>query len=120
MIHLNEKEVLQKIQSRIGSSVKFKYPNGSRRRGILVDRVVEVGSASINSEGNDYYNVIDWIKFPDDDEHNIRLGYYIYSNEKGLRWGSQTTLCEPESLIAALFKKGAKKQWFHTVLPKKM
>ena len=113
---MNEMEIIKRIRSRIGEEVNFTYPDGSLRKGELLDRVVEIGSTSIHSEGKDYFNVIDLIKFPDDDEKNIRFGYYIYDDEKGLRWGSQTTLCEPASLIHDLFKKARSKKWFLNVI----
>ena len=112
---MNNDEILKQILSKIGDDVNFTYPEGSKRIGKLVDRVVEIGSTSIHSEGKDYYNVFDLIKFPDDDEENIRFGYYIYDDVNGLRWGSQTTLCEPVSLIRDLFLKAHKRDWFSTL-----
>lgn len=115
---MNENEIMKRILDKIGDNVYFRYPDGSDRIGILLDRVVEIGSASIHSEGKDYYNVVDLIKFPDDDEENVRFGYYIYDDEKGLRWGSQTTLCEPVSIIRDLFIKAYTKDWFSKLFSK--
>lgn len=112
---MKENEIKRKILSRIDHSVNFTFPEGHKRKGKLTDRVVEIGSKSKSVEGKTYYNVIDLIEFPGR-EPNIRFGYYIYSKEKGLRWGSQTTLCEPQSLISALLKKGLSKDWFKNIL----
>ena len=74
---MNENEILKRISSKIEYNVNFTYPDDSERIRILEDRVVEIGSTSIHSEGKDYYNIVDLIKFPDDDEANIKFGYYI-------------------------------------------
>ena len=114
MKEMKEKEIIEKIRSRIGKSVDFTYPNGRKLIGTLKDRVV-VGGMSATSRKKFYYDVIDLIEFEDGEDH-IRFGYYIYDDEKGLRWGSQTTLTEPKSVIVELFKKAYEKRWFKELI----
>ena len=111
-----ENEVIQKILSRIGKRVSFQYPeNEGQKNGRLKDRVVMVSSPG--AEGVPYWDVIDLIEFPNEDEPLwIRVGYYRKPKDH-LVWGSQTTITEPIAIWKDLFVKAAReKPWFRKFL----
>ena len=109
------KECYDKILKKIDKPVRFKYPDGRRMNGRLIDRVV-MHTKSI-SEMKDFFDVVDFIKFDVGSKQKdaIRFGYYIYENGK-LKWGSQTTLTEEKSELLRLFKKATEKEWFNSII----
>jgi hypothetical protein len=106
---------LQKILSRIGESVSFKYPgNEGNKHGILKDRAVVESANEIGSVP--YWDVVDLIEFKDEKEPEwIRIGYYRKPKDK-LNWGSQTTITEPVSIWKKILVKAAEKKWFRDLL----
>lgn len=111
MSSLSEEE--RHILSRIGSRVRFKYPEG-HFQGILKDRCV---MPAPSWTGVPYWDVIDLIEFMEPKRFEaLRFGYYRKSRGK-LRWASQTTLTEPIKTLKALFIKAVKeKEWFRKFL----
>ena len=109
------KECYDKILKKIDKPVRFKYPDGRRMNGRLIDRVVMHTKSS--SEMKDVFDVVDFIKFDVGGKQKdaIRFGYYIYENGK-LKWGSQTTLTEEKSELLRLFKKATEKEWFNSII----
>jgi len=112
----NEKEIIEKIRSRIGSKVSFKYPGKEGdKTGTLKDRAIipstnEIGTVS-------YWDVVDLIEFKGEKEPLwLRIGYYRKPDEK-LNWGSQTTITEPISVWKKILINAAKdKEWFANLL----
>lgn len=108
--------VIDKILSKIGSSVSFKYPGNEKgKHGVLKDRsVIE----SANMSGSvPYWDVVDLIEFPEEAEPEwIRIGYYRKPGKK-LNWGSQTTITEPISVWKRILVSAAReKTWFRDLL----
>jgi hypothetical protein len=105
-----------KILSRIGSRVSFKYPGVEPdQHGILKDRVVV---ESTNAPGTvPYWDVVDLIQFEGKEEPKwIRIGYYRKPKHK-LNWGSQTTITEPISIWKRILVNAAReKKWFRDLL----
>jgi hypothetical protein len=107
---------LQKILSRIGEPVSFKYPgNEGNKHGILKDRAVVESTNEIGSVP--YWDVVDLIEFEDEKEPEwIRIGYYRKPKDK-LNWGSQTTITEPVSIWKKILVNAAlEKKWFRDLL----
>jgi len=106
---LSEEE--EKILSRKGKKVYFKYPKPEPRfRGVLKDRCVMLAPSWT---GVPYWDVVDLIEFDEPKKFRaLRFGYYRKSKGR-LIWASQTTLTEPIITFKALFKKAVKeKEWF--------
>lgn len=112
----NENEIIEKIRSRIGSKVSFKYPGEEGdKNGILKDRAI---IPSTNETGSvPYWDVVDLIEFEGEKEPLwLRIGYYRKPDEK-LNWGSQTTITEPISVWKKILTNAAKdKEWFAKLL----
>jgi len=110
----------EKILSRIGTKVSFKYPGTEGdKHGILKDRAV---IESTNEEGAvPYWDVVDLIEFKGEKEPEwIRVGYYRKPRLK-LNWGSQTTITEPVSIWKKILVNAAKdKKWFRELLEEVM
>ena len=107
-------DIEDKILSRIGSKVSFKYPGKEgEKHGILKDRAVIEGT---NRGGVTYWNVVDLIEFEGEKEPWIRIGYYR-KVKQSLNWGSQTTITEPVSIWENILVKTAReKKWFRDLL----
>ena len=108
--------IIEKIMRPVGKSVSFQYPGDEgHKKGILRDRAVMVSNPTEN--GVPYWDVVDLIEFPEEDEQNwIRIGYYRKPKEN-LVWGSQTTITEPISIWKRLLVKAAReKPWFRALL----
>ncbi len=105
---------LQRILSRVGSKVGYRYPgNGVRRVGLLKDRT---GIKEPNRKNEvPYWVVVDLIDFPDQRERDfMRFGYYRQSSSS---WGSQTTLTMSLSNWKRLLVRAAReKEWFRKLL----
>src|ERR1039458_10445570 len=86
--------VRERILSRIGTEVTFKYPGTEGdKKGILKDRAVVNSNNEVGRVP--YWDVVDLIEFKEDKEREcIRIGYYRKPKER-LIWGSQTTITEP-------------------------
>lgn len=112
----DDEKIIEKIISRIGSEVSFKYPgNEGDKKGILKDRVVV---PSINEVGTvPYWDVVDLIEFEGEKEpYWIRIGYYRKPADK-INWGSQTTITEPISVWKRILVNAAKERsWFADLL----
>jgi hypothetical protein len=104
-----------RILSKIGTRVRFKYPEAPNPTfGVLRDRVVI--QSQPNAQGIPYWDVIDLIEFPDTPEPMwMRVGYYRFVNGR-LNWGSQTTLTDPLSVWLKLFTKAKTRPWFAPLL----
>jgi hypothetical protein len=115
-MELEEEDLIRKILSRIGNEVSFQYPgNEGQKNGRLKDRVV---MASIpGSTGIPYWDVVDLIEFPGEQEPLwMRVGYYRKPKDH-LVWGSQTTITEPITIWKNLFIQAARdKPWFRKLL----
>jgi len=111
---------LNKILSRIGTKVSFKYPGEEgEKHGILKDRAVV---ESTNAPGAvSYWDVVDLIEFKGEEEPEwIRIGYYRKPKHR-LIWGSQTTITEPVSIWKRILVKAAQeKKWFRDLLEEVM
>lgn len=107
---------VNKILSRIGARVSFKYPaNEGDKHGVLKDRVVV---ESTNEPGAvPYWDVVDLIEFKGEREPLwIRIGYFRKPKQK-LNWGSQTTITEPVSIWKKILINAAReKKWFRDLL----
>ncbi|HPT02837.1 MAG TPA: hypothetical protein PLJ84_09585 [Bacteroidales bacterium] len=112
---MNENEVINKIKSRIGTKVSFKYPgNEGEKQGILIDRAI-IPSKNV-AGAVPYWDVVDLIEFKDHQEQWIRIGYYRKPANK-INWGSQTTITEPVSVWKRILLNAAKeKPWFKKLL----
>ena len=102
--------------SKKGSSVVFSYPEPPYKLvGKLKDRiVVEAGEDKIVA----YWNLIDLIKFENEDEDWLRITYYRYK-KKEKRWvfAGQTSLSDPISEFEELFVRGIKeKHWIRSLI----
>jgi len=107
---------IDKILSRIGTNVSFKYPGiEGEKNGILKDRVVVESTNEIGAVP--YWDVVDLIEFKGEKEPEwIRIGYYRKPKQT-LNWGSQTTITEPVSIWKRIFLNAAReKKWFRDLL----
>ncbi len=108
--------VEKKILSKIGKSVKFKYPEKSRKgknvfHGKLIDRCIFKTYSWTDIPSWDIVDLIEFEEFT-----ALRFGYYRLKDGK-LRWASQTTLTESLEDYRKLFVKAAKeKEWFKKFL----
>ena len=82
---------IDKILSRIGRKVSFKYPGiEGDKHGILKDRAVVESTNEIGAVP--YWDVVDLIEFKGEKEPEwIRIGYYRKPKQT-LNWSSQTTI----------------------------
>jgi hypothetical protein len=111
-----ETEVTQKILGRIGQPVNFKYPAGEDHKyGFLKDRSVLYSGTG--STGVPYWDVVDLIEFPNEqDPLWIRIGYYRKPKDK-LIFAGQTTITEPIGIWKKLLIHAAtEKVWFKKLL----
>lgn len=102
---------IEKILSRIGKRVLYKYPGDEgERRGVLKDRAVV--AAGRNPTGVHYWHIVDLIEFPDHREPWLRMGYYRRPRDR-LVFAGQTTSTFRISQWKCLFVTAAKeKEWF--------
>lgn len=112
---LNREEQEAYLYGKIGKPVNFKYPKGEgHKAGKLVDRVV------IFDRENDlvvYWNMIDLIRFKDEEEDWLRITYYRYKKKEG-KWvfAGQTSISDPISDFIGLFVKAIKeKEWIRSL-----
>ena len=117
---ISKEEQEKYLLSRIGRRVNFIYPDGEEKRtGRLADRVVCFSGEASKAV---YWNVIDLIKFENENEDWIRMSYYRYRKADG-RWifAGQTSLTDPLSNIAKLFNKGVReKEWIRSLFSKNL
>jgi len=87
---------LAQIKGAEGNPVKMEYPRGTRR-GVLKSREIAwVGEGIMG--GAEYCTVVDVIKFDDDPEFWIRVGYYRQAvGTNRARWAGRSALCSPLS-----------------------
>ena len=107
---------IDKVLSRIGRKVSFKYPGiEGDKHGILKDRAVVESTNEIGAVP--YWDVVDLIEFKGEKEPEwIRVGYYRKPKQT-LNWGSQTTITEPVSIWKRIFVNTAReKKWFRDLL----
>ncbi|AVQ12334.1 Uncharacterized protein XB16_2007 [Leptospira santarosai] len=63
-----------------------------------------------------YWDVVDLIKFENEKEHWMHIGYYRRPKDK-LVWGNQTTITEPISTWKKVLIQATKeKPWFRELL----
>ena len=113
----SDREIEKRIRSRIGQTVRFKYPGTEgHKRGRLKARVVF--KSGLTSTGVRYWDVIDRVEFPEEPQKLwVRFGYYRQDGTR-LRWAGQTSLAEPEATMRRLFRDGAAEAvWFRRLLP---
>ncbi len=109
------KNIMEKILSRIGKKAIFVYPAGEKTlTGILKDRVVMLANAD-ELDRVPYWDVVDLIQFNDQPEPWLRFGYYRMPKNR-LNWASQTTLTEPLSTWGKLLGKAREKSWLRELL----
>lgn len=89
--------------------ITFTYPDGTTKTGTVVDRVESLMEIE---GGADYLWVVEHIEWDDsdEDEHNIRFGYY--RRPKGSDrwgWGSQTTFNAPRDITVDLIEEAMDK-----------
>jgi hypothetical protein len=105
-----------KILSRIGKAVSFKYPGTEGdKHGILKDRVVV--ESTNDTRAVPYWDVVNLIVFKGEKEPEwIRIGYYRKPKAR-LNWGSQTTIRESVSIWKRILVNAAReKKWFRALL----
>jgi hypothetical protein len=113
---ISEEKTVQKILEQVGKPVSFNFPpNEPNRKGILRDR--EVVKSIPGAMDVQYWDVVDKIEFPDNNEQMwIRIGYYRQVGDK-IRYASQTTITEPISIWKKLLVQTAKEKiWFKELL----
>lgn len=113
---MSEEEIVNKILEPVGKPVSFNYPpDEPNLRGILRDRAVVKSNPGANNV--QYWDVVDLIEFPDNNDFKwIRIGYYRQLGDK-IRWASQTTIAEPIDIWKRLLIQAAKKKiWFKELL----
>src|SRR5579862_6609174 len=103
---------IDKIRGRVGTSVKFNYPEG-KKQGKLLDRVVI--PAGPGSTGIPYWSVVDLIQFDHDRKSWIRITYYRMPKRR-LIFAGQTTATFTRAHWKQLFLKAAQKKWFGDLL----
>lgn len=108
-------EEIAKILSCIGGPVCYVYPETDKpRNGILEDRSV---FASGPLGDVPYWDVVDLIKFEDEPEKLIRIGYYRKRPGRPLNFSGQTTITDTVSNWKGLLVKAAReKEWFRNLL----
>ena len=107
---------IQKMLKCVGRKVAFKYPAGEKHKsGILISRAVVRSNPRIR--GVPYWDVVDLIRFQNEQNPKwIRIGYYRVPKGR-LQWGSQTTITEPVKTWKRVLIKAAKqKPWFRDLL----
>jgi len=108
--------IADKIRSRIGAPVTFKYPgNEGTVKGVLKERALIESKSS--TSGIPYWDVVDLIEFPDHPESLwMRIGYYRMPKNR-LVWGGQTTITEPLTVWKRLLVAATLQMpWFHALL----
>src|ERR1044072_1596366 len=109
-------EVIDKILSKIGKKVNFKYPGDEgQKQGILIDRAV----FESNYVGEvPYWDVVDLIEFEGEPELEfIRITYYRKKPGKHLNFSGQTSITEPISVWRKMLVSVAReKKWFRCLL----
>jgi hypothetical protein len=111
-----EMDATKKILEAVGRPVNFTYPTGeSDKKGILKDRSVLFSGTT--STGVNYWDVVDLIEFPNEEESQwIRIGYYREQHDK-LVWAGKNTITEPTDIWKKLLVNAAKeKVWFRNLL----
>jgi len=110
-------QVINKIMN-CRKTVKFQYPEG-KRYGELKDRSVIASNPHFTEVP--YYNVVDLIEFPDDQERSwMRISYYRVKNGK-LNFAGQTSIAEPISAWKKILVETSKeKNWFKNLLEEVM
>lgn len=117
---LTEEEQREYLRSKINGTVNFTYPEPPYDfEGTLKDRFVD---KSGEDDYVTYWNIIDLIKFKDEEEDWLRFTYYRYKKKaippkKRTGWVSagQTSLSNPMSQFEEFFVKAIKeKQWMKT------
>jgi hypothetical protein len=103
---LTKKEQVQYLLSQ--ETVNFSYP--CKQEGRLLDRVVDFSSEDDEAA---VWNVIDLIKFENEESNWIRMTYWMYKKkEKKWNFAGQTSIAEPEYKLINLFVKGIReKEW---------
>jgi len=108
---LSEREQREYLLSKKGDSVVFSYPEPPYKLiGKLIDRIV---AKSGEDEFVRYWNLIDLIRFENEDEDWLRITYYRYK-KKEKRWvfAGQTSYADRISQFEELFINGIKeKDW---------
>ncbi len=108
---LSKKEQETDLLSKIGEPVNFKYPEPPYLlNGKLLDRHVIAGG---EDDWIIYWNMIDLIRFENEDEDWLRITYYRYK-KKERRWvfAGQTSFADPISSFRELFVNVIKeKEW---------
>ena|SRR2546425_2445219 len=88
--------------------VSFKYPNGHRLRGVVLEEVYERASY----EGGEYLFVVQKIHLDGHSakQYDVRIGYYRKERrEKTWRWGSQTTFQADKTTVARVLRRAMAK-----------
>lgn len=121
MTILSEEEQKKYLLSKIGESVVFKYPEPPYvLNGKLKDRWVFK-----NYEDDDvvYWNIMDLIKFENDNEDWLRMSYYRYKKKTsppkrrvGWVFAGQTSLASPINQVSEFFTDAIKRKRMDTGL----
>jgi hypothetical protein len=113
---------IEKILSCIGQPVRFTYPEGIVKIGILTDRSVTESGYLVSGdvESAFYWDVIDLIDFEGDTEPMMRITYYRKLKGR-LVFAGQTTITEPISTWKRMLLEAIqKKSWFRELLQEVM
>jgi hypothetical protein len=113
---LTEQEQKKFLLDKISKSVDFKYPEPPSLHGKLKDRWVFKNAEDDNVV---YWNIMDLIRFENDDEDWVRMTYYRYKKraippKKRVGWvfAGQTSLASPISQFSEFFIDAIKgKEW---------
>ncbi|WP_032913951.1 hypothetical protein [Leptospira santarosai] len=112
---MDSDQIIIEILNKIGNQVNFTYPGKEgQKHGTLEDRSV-IESANF-PYAVPYWDAVDLIKFENEKEYWMRIGYYRKPKDK-LVWGTQTTITEPLSIWKKIIIQTAKeKPWFRELL----
>lgn len=108
-----------RIRQRVGSTVKYTYPDGTEVRGKIRARVFfpPEPRKPLREIGGDYRYFIDRIEFEHGEE--IRLGYYRRPSGGGdadWKFAGQTTISAPKTTLRALLKAGIAEPWLRQII----
>jgi len=112
----NDPEI-QYILSKIGDTVRFTFPKGEPPMvGVLKDRYVICTTPT--KAGVKYWDVVDLIKFQDEPEDFIRIGYFrMPAGRRQPRLAGQTTITETVTQWKRILVETARKrEWFRKLL----
>lgn len=108
-MYFKEQRIEEKIMQAVGKRVKYAYPGGAIRSGVLQDRVIT------HEPNSNYWNVIDLIHFHGEGDLAVRFGSYRQS-KTGLSWCKGSTFTRSMEGWKRQFVAASEKSWFKNML----